>query len=455
LNTQEKTFFYDVLILGGGPAGAATALSLRKHVPSLSLALIEQSSYDQMRIGETLPPIVQPLLERLEVWNAFLDEGHIPAYGACSAWGSDELWDHEFIYHPAGRGWHLDRKRFDALLAREAASRGVALHTDSRFITARRTSQRRWHLTLQTRERNEISLEATFIVDATGRRAAFASQQGVRKVLLDRLLGAFVFFGSDASVPLTETYTLVEAWEDGWWYSAPVPEGKIAVACMSDADLVKKRGLNSSAAWLALMNETRHTKARVKWAEPLTRPLVHAASTHRLERMAGDAWLAVGDAATTFDPLSSHGVFKGLRSGIMASYAIGDYFTGASSSLEKYEAVLAREFEAYLGTRADFYGRERRWKYSSFWQRRYGQISLDPKQVLRLSSAASQLSAVEKLSMHLPVSDLKLLCRLCRVPRQAHEIVSEFKARRSLMLDRRIILALQYLVEEGVVLQKS
>jgi flavin-dependent dehydrogenase len=220
---------------------------------------------------------------------------------------------------------------------------------------------------------------------------------------------------------------------------------------MSDADIVKRRRLHSSAAWFELLNETRHMKARLQEAELQTAPAVHAAYSQRLERMTGRSWLAVGDAATTFDPLSSQGVCKGLHSGVMASYAIGDYFKGSSSSLDKYEAILSREFEAYLNTRADYYSQERRFEHSPFWQRRYNRITLAPTQVLRLSETAREAVAIEKLSMHLPVEELKYLCQICNVPRQAQEIVSEFKARNSLTPDQRIILALQYLVEEGVI----
>ena len=53
MSPQGKTFGHDVVILGGGPAGAAAALSLRRHAPSLSVALVEQSNYDAPRVGET------------------------------------------------------------------------------------------------------------------------------------------------------------------------------------------------------------------------------------------------------------------------------------------------------------------------------------------------------------------------------------------------------------------
>ena len=71
---------------------------------------------------------------------------------------------------------------------------------------------------------------------------------------------------------------------------------------------------------------------------------------------------------------------KGLRSGVLASYAIGDFFKGNTSGLEKYEALLKREFENYLATRAEYYRREKRWANSVFWQRRHEQVQAEPDQ---------------------------------------------------------------------------
>lgn len=371
MSPQGKTFRHDVLILGGGPAGAAAALSLRRHAPALSVALVEQTRYDATRVGETLPPTAQTVLERLGVWKTFLREEHVAAYGTRAAWGSDLLFDNEFIYHPAGRGWHLDRKRFDLMLAREAEGRGVTTYTGHRFNGSRPDGCGGWMIEAKTEQGSEVCIEAAFVIDATGRRAAFAAQRGIRKVLQDGLLGVSVTFGAGDTETFADTYTLVEAREEGWWYSALLPEGKAIVFCMSDADIVKRRGLRSGNVWLKQLEQTCHTKARLRGATPLGAPSVHAAHTHRLERVNGDTWLAVGDAATTFDPLSSQGILKSLRSGVLASYAVADHFKGETSGLEKYAALIAREFEDYLTARADFYGRERRWQDSPFWRRRH------------------------------------------------------------------------------------
>lgn len=376
--STENIESYDVIILGGGPAGAATALSLRSHAPDLSVALIEQTNYGAMRIGETLSPAVQPLLERIGVWQAFLAEDHLPAYGTCAAWGSDTLHENEFFFQPAQRGWHLDRRRFDAMLAREAANRGVALYRDSKFLDSQLDGSKTFRLAINYKGGEKKPIEAAFVIDATGRQAVFASQQRVQKNFEDRLVAVFVFFQFDPANPFTETYTLVEACEDGWWYSALLPDGVLAVAFMTDSDILKSRRLIAFKACLDLLETTRHTKKRVRNAQPIGAPVTYPASSHRLAQVAGNGWLAVGDAATTFDPLSSVGIMKGLRSGVLASYAIGDFFRGNTSGLEKYEALLKREFENYLATRAEYYRREKRWANSVFWQRRHQPIPVEP-----------------------------------------------------------------------------
>jgi flavin-dependent dehydrogenase len=448
---KPNTFHSDVTILGGGPAGAATALSLRAHAPSLSITLIEQSDYSGLRIGETLPPTAQPLLEQLGIWTAFQNEGHLPAYGTCATWGADELFENEFVFHRAGLGWHLDRRRFDAMLAREAKSKGVELICEGKFTDAEKIRDR-WQLGIQNEGGNEVFIETSFVVDATGRRAAFAAQQGVRKIFQDQLLGVFVFFALDAGNSFADTYTLVEPWEDGWWYSALVPGGKLAVACMTDVDLAKKYQLDSSQAWLDLLSQSPRTKQRILNARNLENPSTYPAASHRLEKTSGDGWLAVGDAATAFDPLSSLGIQKGLRSGIMASYAISDWFNGSLAGPEKYETLLSKEFEDYLVAKAEYYRQERRWEKSAFWQRRYDHITLDPERILYSNGNGDKRVAIDRLSMHLPIADLKDLSKLCSEPRVAREVVSEFNFHRR-WPDRRVVLALQYLVEQGVITQ--
>ena len=85
---------YDVAILGGGPAGAATALELRRCDAGLRVALIEKSDCSAFRVGETLPPPARRLLEVLRVWDAFPECGAAESYGMRAAWGSAAVQEH-------------------------------------------------------------------------------------------------------------------------------------------------------------------------------------------------------------------------------------------------------------------------------------------------------------------------------------------------------------------------
>jgi len=99
----------DVVVVGGGPAGAAIAIALARG--SRSVVVLERSGYEHPRIGETLPPEARVPLASLGVWDRFLEQRHGPAPGTLSVWGQDRPAENHFICNPHGNGWHLDRQR--------------------------------------------------------------------------------------------------------------------------------------------------------------------------------------------------------------------------------------------------------------------------------------------------------------------------------------------------------
>ncbi len=359
----------DIVIVGGGPAGSAAGLSLRSHEPGLSVALVEASDYAGPRIGETLPPPARRLLEHLGVWQSFLGQGHAQVYGTAAAWGASVPYENDFLFSMQGNGWHLDRAVFDAMLADEAGRRGVHRLSDARVTDVERI-ERGWHLSVQAGQDGR-ELRARFLVDATGASATFARRNGARFESADRLTGFVRFFEDrDGNDPRS----LVEAFEDGWWYTAGLPGGLRIAACMTDADLGRDRRLSDTTAWTRHLEASERVNERLQGTSPKGEIVVRAAQSRRLSPAAGTAeenWLAVGDAASVFDPLSSSGITKALRSGIFASYAIADLLAKNDvRGLERYRRFVRDEFESYTRLRARYYGEERRWPESEFWRRR-------------------------------------------------------------------------------------
>jgi flavin-dependent dehydrogenase len=355
-------------VIGGGPAGAATALALRRH--GYSSVVIERSDYESVRIGETVSPAVQPTLSRLGVWEAFLSDRHSPSFGIHSVWGDANIYDNEFIFSPYGPGWHLDRARFDAMLARCAEEAGAGVYRGASLLKCTTDDAGHWWTEFAC-EDVKSSIRSKFIVDATGRASSVARRQGAGRISFDRLVSIVGFFSSSSRKKGSDSFTLVEAVEDGWWYSAMLPDLRVVVAFMTDADLYKKASKALRYYWRLQLRKTIHTRSRISHRGQAPDPVVVAANSSRLNRSVGRNWLAVGDAAIAFDPLSAQGVHKAMESGLRAAQSIKDHWSGDDSALEDYANDVDRRFDSYLQLRKAHYAQEKRWPDSTFWQRRH------------------------------------------------------------------------------------
>jgi flavin-dependent dehydrogenase len=451
MKVEEQTSgSYDVAILGGGPAGCATALALKRRAPNLRIVLLEKTSYSTLRIGESLPPPARALLVQLGVWEAFLSGSPMRSYGTRAAWGSPELHDNEFIFSPYGNGWHLDRRNFDAMLSQEARRAGVAVFLNAR-TEMRGRIQDLWRLTTCDNAGKSYEITTRLVVDATGRRSSFAATQGAERMVYDQLAGVFTFFRFSPGNSPADTYTSLEACEHGWWYTAMLPDCRMAVAFMTDAGQLRNLPWRTVEQFHALAASAPHTVKRLAGTIPLEAPRLHSASSQRLENAAGPEWLAVGDAAGTFDPLSSLGIVKALRSGIHASHAICGHLDGDADALPRYSAALAREYGGYLDGRAAYYEMEQRWPDSPFWQCRHERIMLDPREVLQCRAISQSASALPKIASRLPAHQLRLLVQICNHPRAASDAIKEFHSRSGhAYSDRNVVLALQDLVKQNI-----
>lgn len=366
MDSKDRLFAVDVLIVGAGPAGATAALNLAM---THRVALIDSQLQPRQSIGQSLPPSVRRLLTDMDLWELFQAEGHSPCYGNRSIWGSPhEVLETDFLHDPDGHGWHIDRARFDLWLREIAVARGALLMAPAQLHLIDWDGDR-WRTRVQAMN-SLVELTASVVIDAGGRAAPVARSLGARRKREDRLVCSWLR-GKTRSTHRGAGFTYIEAAEDGWWYTAPTCGDGRVLAFHTDFDLpaarlfADPRNLLQRAAaspeMAAILGGSNFTLEQSGFC---------AAHSAQLQAMAGHAWFAVGDAACSFDPLSSQGLLNAFYTGLVAAEATDRYLSGMSDGLSYYLGTLNHVYATYQQNLSYWYSAETRWRDKPFWQRR-------------------------------------------------------------------------------------
>ena len=346
-------------MVGGGPAGCASAITIART--GLRVALADRPR--ALPLGETLAPAGVGVLRELGVWDAFCARPHRPCYVYRAVWGSAAPTHFDLLRSPHGPAWMIDRAALvTALRMRALACNTTPLHFASRVPIERRDDT--WWIGAQP------NLTARFIVDASGRAGAVARRMGARNVTDGRQV-AFVT-ALETQGKREEAPLMVEAVADGWWYSAVTPVGDVVLAFFTDRDLIDLRSARERSGFATLLERAQATAERVARIGAIFAGPVRVAAAHdsALDTVWGDGWVAAGDASTTYDPLSGHGITAALTSGRDAGHAVVAALSDDDTALQRYGASQSRVRREYRSRRMERYMAEGRWPDRPFWARR-------------------------------------------------------------------------------------
>ena len=359
-----------IVIIGGGTAGASVSIFLAKA--GFDVTIIERESLlesnKHLKVGESLPPIAQKLLLELGIWQAFMDQNHSKCYGNQSIWGRDSIEYRDFIQHPVGNGWCLDRVAFECLLKQTAQNLGVHIK-DNTFITSINYENKCWEFKLK-QEGKLIEQTYDFIIDASGRNSWFVRRQGIDRLYEDIQFALVTF------LQLEETYTghatLIETTPHGWWYSAYLPNNLLVTNFICNPNKVERKVWVNAEYWLQLLKDAPHTNTRICQHKYQfhTQPQFVPADTSISEQTYGEGWIAIGDAAMTYDPVSSHGILMAMISARDAAKAITQYHQGRKDAFIAYNALMWTAFEQYRTQRKMLYRAEQRFQDVKYWLER-------------------------------------------------------------------------------------
>lgn len=379
---------WDVVIVGSGPAGSATAITLAKF--GQRVLLVEKRESPSFKLGESLLPASMGLVKHF-LGDPQEDGEQLPGLfstaGNVALWANDQAEIADFFFASNGHGLCVDRLAFDEALRTKAVAAGATLLSNVRFQSCERIADGHfnWKLTLASGPQTRRHW-GRYLVDCSGRQAVVARALGIPIAPHDDQLFAYAQRFSCNSGD-GDRYTRIEAAPCGWWYSnrLPGPEGNAAkrlVVLHTDKDLSVARMAACRQGFDQLLDDSTHIAPllKAKGYHPCGTIRGAPANSQRLRDFCGDAWMAVGDAAQAYDPLSSQGIDKALRTashaGHMIHYALTDCpqgtagLDGRNAYVHRYDEQQRQLWHAYLSQRDFYYGTQLRWSDQPFWQRR-------------------------------------------------------------------------------------
>lgn len=290
---------FDVIVVGGGPAGSAAAIYCAQM--GLQVVIIAAKLLGR-HPGETLHPGIEPLLKQLGVSEQVLAAGFLRHYGNWVQWQGD-LQFMPFGADEAGlwQGFQAWRADFDAILLSRAQALGVTVLQPCRANRLIVDEHR-----VVGVETHQGALRAPFVIDAAGSQHWLTRHLGLKINYYSPRL--FVHYGYvEGECSIRDHAPAIIADQQGWLWTARVRPQLYQWTRL----LLKNEQLNRD--WVpqefsGLRARGKPCKADVTWRV--------------VSNPAGLGYFLVGDAAAVLDPASAHGVLKAVMSGMMAGYLI-------------------------------------------------------------------------------------------------------------------------------------
>jgi flavin-dependent dehydrogenase len=324
---------YDVVVIGGGPAGSTTSTILAQH--GLRVGLFEREKFPRFHIGESLIPETYWVLKRLNMLPKMQQSHFVKKYSVQFVNANGKLsapfyfWDNK--PHECSQTWQVVRSEFDQMMLENAREHGVDAYDGVHVVEVLFEGDRACGVRIHDPKGNgsgRREIRARVVVDASGQAAMLQNRFKLR--LWDPVLnkgaiwtywqGAYRDSGRDEGA----TMVLQTPTRKGWFWYIPLHNDIVSVGVVAPFDeLFKGRGPHEQT-YNEEVEACVAVKERIANATRVTGYFATRDYSYRSREVAGNGWVLVGDAFGFLDPLYSSGVLLALRSGEMAADAIAD-----------------------------------------------------------------------------------------------------------------------------------
>jgi flavin-dependent dehydrogenase len=318
----------DIIVIGGGPAGATVSTLLAQQ--GLRVELFEREKFPRFHIGESLIPETYWVLKRLNMLPKMQQSHFVKKYSVQFVNAQGKLsapfyfWDNK--PHECSQTWQVVRSEFDLMMLNNAREHGVQVHEGVRVLDVLFEGDRAVGVKIQDGDGKQREVRARVVVDASGQSGLLQSKFKLR--VWDPVLnkgavwtyweGAYRDTGKDEGA----TLVIQTPNKQGWFWYIPQHNNVVSVGVVGPFDYLFKGRGSHEQIYKEEVERCPAVAERVANAKCVTGYFATKDYSYRAKECAGHGWVLIGDAFGFLDPLYSSGVLLALRSGEMAADAI-------------------------------------------------------------------------------------------------------------------------------------